>query len=60
MDSPCNTICKIDDRTGWCIGCARHLDEIAEWSSASHARKQQILDSLPARLAVLNGPESSD
>lgn len=58
MDSPCNKICKIDDYTDFCIGCGRNLDEIAEWSAATGARKQQILDALPARMAAASQRKS--
>ncbi|NKC22265.1 DUF1289 domain-containing protein [Ochrobactrum oryzae] len=33
--SPCILVCTIDPETGFCLGCARTLDEIARWSSMS-------------------------
>jgi len=41
--SPCTNVCRIDPASGFCVGCRRTLDEIANWSR---------LDA-PARLAVL-------
>ncbi|HOI52180.1 MAG TPA: DUF1289 domain-containing protein [Azonexus sp.] len=41
--SPCTNVCRIDPVSGFCVGCRRSLDEIANWSR---------LDA-PARLAVL-------
>ncbi|MXP13594.1 DUF1289 domain-containing protein [Altererythrobacter confluentis] len=53
MKSPCNQVCEIDYPTGFCIGCGRTLDEIAEWCSADNKRKGKILSMIPARMAAL-------
>ena len=31
--SPCISVCRIDAGTGWCDGCQRTLDEIADWGT---------------------------
>jgi uncharacterized protein len=49
--SPCVDICRLD-ATGLCIGCRRTLGEIAEWSSASDARRHEILRELLLRPPV--------
>jgi predicted Fe-S protein YdhL (DUF1289 family) len=49
VPSPCTNVCIIDPRSGYCTGCARTLDEISRWPSATRAEKQAILDALPAR-----------
>lgn len=54
--SPCVNICKLDPRTGWCIGCGRTGDEIARWSAASDAERAIILAPLAERLAILKSP----
>lgn len=41
--SPCVGICQLDQRS-ICFGCGRLIGEIAEWSSASEARRRQIVD----------------
>jgi predicted Fe-S protein YdhL (DUF1289 family) len=46
--SPCINICQLDAQ-GLCVGCRRTLDEIAEWSSASEARRREILHELTRR-----------
>ena len=58
VPSPCLSICSIDERTGWCEGCARTLDEIARWGSASNAERLQIWHQLLARQAQSPTPES--
>ena len=47
--SPCTQVCRMDEGTGWCLGCARRLDEIAGWSSAPEAVQRRILALLPER-----------
>jgi len=39
--SPCVGVCYLDARQ-LCRGCHRHIDEIAEWTRASSARRIQI------------------
>ena len=47
--SPCNRVCRIDERTGWCIGCRRTLTEIADWPMLSAAEKHALLARLDRR-----------
>lgn len=54
IESPCNRICTLDERTGWCLGCCRTIDEIMEWGPASDARKREILAGLKERMRLLN------
>ena len=53
VPSPCNSVCRMDARTGWCEGCARTLDEIAAWSAMSDDEKAVVWDELAARQSVL-------
>ena len=47
--SPCTGVCRIDERTGWCEGCLRTLDEIAGWSAFDAAARARVCDSLALR-----------
>lgn len=47
--SPCISVCQIDPKTGWCIGCLRTIDEIRDWIISTPEERQRILDSLAAR-----------
>ena len=31
VPSPCVGVCRMNDATGWCDGCLRTRDEIADW-----------------------------
>jgi len=48
VPSPCIDICRLDDR-GFCAGCRRSIEEIAEWPAASAARRREILRALELR-----------
>jgi predicted Fe-S protein YdhL (DUF1289 family) len=50
-ESPCIDICVMDPETGLCEGCARTLDEIAEWSSYTPAERRRIIAELGQRTA---------
>lgn len=51
--SPCVGICKLDEATGFCIGCARTGSEVADWIAMSDAERDQVWLRLPDRLAKL-------
>ncbi len=48
VESPCVKICVIDDG-GLCVGCARTLDEIAQWGSYSPDKRRAIMGMLKER-----------
>ena len=50
--SPCINICRMDERSGWCEGCLRTLDEIASWGGLDDVGRRAVLQQLrPRRLA---------
>lgn len=54
--SPCSGVCRLDDGTGWCIGCGRSGEEIGAWRGACDGERAAIVDALPARLAAIDRP----
>ncbi len=42
VPSPCISVCRMDERTGWCAGCLRTLDEIAVWSLLDDEEKREV------------------
>ena len=49
--SPCVQICLLDPLDKICMGCGRHIDEIAQWPNFSDEQRQTILDRLRDRFA---------
>jgi uncharacterized protein len=58
LASPCTKVCRIDERTGWCEGCLRTLDEIAAWSTLDHAHQRALWEAL-ARRRVQPPPDTA-
>ena len=48
VPSPCIGVCRLDERQ-LCVGCGRHLGEIAEWPNAPAARRIAILRAVAER-----------
>jgi predicted Fe-S protein YdhL (DUF1289 family) len=53
LPSPCVGICRLDDATGWCLGCARDTGEIGRWRDLSPVEQVRIWADLPRRKAIL-------
>jgi predicted Fe-S protein YdhL (DUF1289 family) len=51
--SPCVGICKLDDATGWCLGCGRSGTEIADWRESPADWRSAIWLEIPERLKQL-------
>jgi len=51
--SPCISVCRMDERTGWCEGCLRTLAEVADWAAMNDAAKRSVWKLLLQRRAVL-------
>lgn len=47
--SPCIGLCRIDERSDLCLGCARTRDEIAMWREMPQDGRQSIWAELPER-----------
>ncbi|NIO41358.1 MAG: DUF1289 domain-containing protein [Burkholderiales bacterium] len=47
--SPCVNICQMNPDTGYCVGCLRTIDEIAEWLEMSNEEKRKVLNQLEER-----------
>lgn len=53
VGSPCTGVCRMDEATGWCLGCARTLAEIAAWGGLDDAARRTLWLRLPDRQARL-------
>ncbi len=52
LPSPCISICKLNQSTGYCDGCFRTEDEIALWPSMSEDDKLNMLNILRQRQGI--------
>jgi len=57
VPSPCINICQVDAERGWCTGCLRTLEEIANWAQSSDAAKRTVLARLVTRRRALHEPD---
>lgn len=53
VPSPCVGVCRMDDATGWCAGCWRTIDEIANWGASDDATRRRIWQAIEARQAAI-------
>ena len=53
IESPCILVCSIDMKTGYCFGCGRTRDEIAEWIGMTPEQRRAVMVLLPARLETV-------
>ncbi len=51
VPSPCIGICQLDPVHGWCKGCYRTIDEIADWSRALPAARRAVIEAAGHRRA---------
>ena len=51
VPTPCIGVCKMDEASGLCTGCARTGDEVAAWQDAGADYKLRVWRDLPARRA---------
>jgi uncharacterized protein len=58
--SPCISVCRIDEATGWCAGCLRTLDEIAAWGSLDDDDRRAVWTEIARRASLLASKEEAD
>ncbi|MSP86417.1 MAG: DUF1289 domain-containing protein [Methylotenera sp.] len=49
IQSPCISVCTMDDSTGLCLGCYRTVDEIKVWREMSQQQQVNLLVALEER-----------
>ncbi len=49
IETPCVSVCMIDQPTGLCEGCGRTVEEIVRWIRLTPAERRRIMDELPER-----------
>jgi predicted Fe-S protein YdhL (DUF1289 family) len=61
VNSPCVDVCRIDGKSGLCVGCLRIREEIRAWKSTTDHRRHQVINDRTRREAKLQreSPDSS-
>ncbi|HMR31327.1 MAG TPA: DUF1289 domain-containing protein [Geminicoccaceae bacterium] len=49
LASPCVGVCRLDERTGWCLGCGRSAVELAAWRDLDEEARERLWRQLPGR-----------
>lgn len=49
IESPCVSVCALDDMLMYCIGCMRTPTEIAYWKVYTPEERTRIMKELPTR-----------
>jgi predicted Fe-S protein YdhL (DUF1289 family) len=49
VQSPCISVCSIDDVTGFCQGCYRTIDEIKQWWDLDSQHRTEIVQKAKER-----------
>jgi predicted Fe-S protein YdhL (DUF1289 family) len=52
VESPCIRECRVDQVTGFCVGCYRTLKEISYWASYTPEQRERIMTFISARRAA--------
>jgi predicted Fe-S protein YdhL (DUF1289 family) len=52
--SPCISICRMEESTGYCLGCGRTSHEIANWKTWPEGERDAVWPLLPARMEILS------
>ena len=53
--SPCVGVCTLDPASHYCLGCARTIEEIAQWPRFSADEKRRVIAELPSRGSQMRG-----
>ena len=49
VESPCTRECRVDQVSGYCIGCLRTLREISYWASYTPAEQRRVMTFIETR-----------
>jgi uncharacterized protein len=55
IESPCIRECRVDQLTGYCVGCFRTLREISYWETYAPAERRRVLALTEVRRAADSG-----
>jgi predicted Fe-S protein YdhL (DUF1289 family) len=50
IETPCIGVCTVDDKTGFCMGCFRSLEEIQNWWDMTDQQRSEVMQKLDQRM----------
>jgi uncharacterized protein len=53
VESPCISVCAMDEMSGLCLGCYRTLEEIQGWWDLDNTQKSKIVDEASQRASAV-------
>ena len=53
VPSPCISVCRMDDRTGLCLGCFRTIDEIVAWGRQGDRERRVVWQQIVRRAGLV-------
>lgn len=53
VQSPCISVCAMDESTGFCQGCYRTIEEIQAWWDIDNEARAEIVEKASVREAEL-------
>ena len=59
VPSPCVSVCRMDEASGYCEGCLRTIDEIIGWGARDERAKRAIWRQLARRARAWIDAEGS-
>lgn len=57
VPSPCISVCRMDARSGLCLGCFRTIDEIVAWGRQSDRDRRVVWQQIVHRAALVPASE---
>jgi predicted Fe-S protein YdhL (DUF1289 family) len=54
VSSPCVSLCKMDQDSGFCVGCLRTIDEIVQWAQAGDDFKRAVWAEIKRREELID------
>jgi predicted Fe-S protein YdhL (DUF1289 family) len=59
VESPCINVCSMNDKTGYCHGCYRTIEEIQAWWDLTFEQKTDVIKKTWARQEAAFGDYSA-
>ena len=52
VPSPCISVCRMNEQSGWCEGCYRTVEELRQWGGASEQTRRAVWARIEQRITA--------